>query len=276
MHSTTTALLETTNNWSINIDNGLLNGVLFIDLKKAFDTIDHEIILRKLANYGVDPNALRFFASYLCNRSQKCTVNGALSSVSKLTCGVPQGSILGPLFFLIYINDLPNCLDKSCAKMFADDANITVPGCTFAELEQATNSELTNLYSWLKANKLSLNIAKTEFMVVSSRQKFLAENCSELNIRLDNQPISRVEHAKSLGLIIDDRLSWSNYIKELCRKISSAIGALRRIRSLVSQSTAVQIYNALIQPHFDYCAPVWDGLSSYLCEKLQKLQKPSS
>ena len=85
MHSTTTALLETTNNWSINIDNGLLNGVLFIDLKKAFDTIDHEIILRKLANYGVDPNALRLFASYLCNRSQKCTVNGALSSVSKLT-----------------------------------------------------------------------------------------------------------------------------------------------------------------------------------------------
>ena len=213
-----------------------------------------------------------FFASYLCNRSQKCTVNGALSSVSKLTCGVPQGSILGPLFFLIYINDLPNCLDISCAKMFADDTNITVPGCTFAELEQATNFELTNLYSWLKANKLSLNIAKTEFMVVSSRQKFLAENCSELNIRLDNQPISRVEHAKSLGLIIDDRLSWSNYIKELCRKISSAIGALRRIRSLVSQSTAVKIYNALIQPHFDYCAPVWDGLSSYLCEKLQKLQ----
>ena len=117
----------------------------------------------------------------------------------------------------------------SGAKMFADDTNITVPGCTFAELEQATNSELTNLYSWLKANKFSLNIAKTEFMVVSFGHKFLAENCSELNIRLDNQPISRVEHAKSLGLIIDGRLSWSNYIKELYRKISSAIGALRRI-----------------------------------------------
>ena len=120
--------------------------------------------------------------------------------------------------------------------MFADDTNITVPGCTFAELEQATNSELTNLYSWLKANKLSINIAKTEFMVIGSRQKFLAENFSELNIQLDNQPISRVEHAKSLGLIIDDRLSWSNHISELCRKISSAIGALRRIRLLISIS----------------------------------------
>ena len=108
--------------------------------------------------------------------------------------------------------------------------------------------------------------------MISTRQKFSAENCSEINIQLDGHPICRVEHAKSLGLIIDDQLSWSNHIKELCRKISLAIVALRRIRSLNSQSTAVQIFNALIQPHFDYGAPVWDGLSSYPSEKLQKLQ----
>ena len=147
-----TALLETTNNWSINIDSGLLNGVLFIDLKKAFDTIDHEIILRNLANYGVDQSALQFFGSYLSIRSQKCNVNGLLSSASRLACGVSQGSIPGTLLFLIYINDLTNCLDISCAEMFAHDTSITVLGCTFAELEQATNSELNNPYSWLKAN----------------------------------------------------------------------------------------------------------------------------
>lgn len=124
----------------------------------------------------------------------------------------------------------------------------------------------------LQLNNWDQNRHPLHFHFISTRQKFLAENCSEINIQLDGHPICRVEHAKSLGLIIDDRLSWSNHIKELCRKISSATGALRRIRSLISQSTAVQIYNALIQPHFDNCAPVWDGLSSYLCEKLQKLQ----
>ena len=129
--------------------------------------------------------------------------------------------------------------------MFADDTDITVPGCSLAELEQATNSELINLYSWLKGTKLSLNIAKNEFIVISTRQKFLAENCGEINIQLDSQPICRVEHATSLGLIIGDRFSWPSHIRELCRKISSAIGALKRLRSLISQSTAVQIYNAL-------------------------------
>ena len=128
MHNTLTALLDTTNNWPINIDGGLLNGVLFIGLKKAFDTINHEIILRKLVNYWVDQSALRFFASYLCNRSHKCNVNGALSSASKLTCRVPLKNMLVPLLSLIYINDLPNCLDISCAKMFANDTNINVPG----------------------------------------------------------------------------------------------------------------------------------------------------
>ena len=122
----------------------------------------------------------------------------------------------------------------------------------------------------MKSGKVR-NTAQSTKMADGIYPKF-AENCSEINIQLDGHPISRVEHTKSLGLNIDDRLSWSNHIKDLCKKISSAIGALRRIRPLISQSTAVQIYNALIQPHFDYCAPVWDGLSSYLCEKLQKLQ----
>ena len=125
LHSTLTALLEATNDWSVNIENGLLNGVVFIDLTKAFDTIDHEIILRKMSFLGVDQAAIRWFLSYLSGRTQRCDVNGKLSTARDLRCGVPQGSILGPLLFLSYINDLPNCLLAAAPRMFADDTNIT-------------------------------------------------------------------------------------------------------------------------------------------------------
>ncbi|CAB4027030.1 Hypothetical predicted protein, partial [Paramuricea clavata] len=115
-HSTLTALLEATSDWSMNIDNGLINGVVFIDLKKAFDTIDHQIILQKLKNYGIDETSLTWFHSYLTDRTQKCRVNGQLSDSVPVACGFTQGSSLGPLLFLIYINDLPNCLDHTTAR----------------------------------------------------------------------------------------------------------------------------------------------------------------
>ena len=124
-HSTLTALLETTNSWCVNIDNGLLNGVVFIDLKKAFDTIDHNILLIKLKHYGVDDNALTWFHSYLTNRKQKCFVNGNFSDSCPITYGVPQGSIIGPLLFLVSINDLPECLNEGLPRMYADDTNIS-------------------------------------------------------------------------------------------------------------------------------------------------------
>ena len=143
MHSTVTALLETTNRWSINIDNGLLNGVVFIDLKKAFDTIDHAILLDKLAQYGVDENALTWFHSYLTDRTQRCCVNGHLSSNRPITYGVPQGSIIGPLLFLVYINDLPNCLNNGLSSMYADDTNISFQSSNLTDLEEIMNTELS-------------------------------------------------------------------------------------------------------------------------------------
>ncbi|CAB3995262.1 Hypothetical predicted protein, partial [Paramuricea clavata] len=181
-HSTLTALLEATSDWSMNIDNGLINGVVFIDLKKAFDTIDHQIILQKLKNYGIDENSLTWFHSYLTDRTQKCQVNGQLSDSVPVACGVPQGSSLGPLLFLTYINDLPNCLNHTSISYASDSVK---------ELQHVINTELKGLSDWLTTNKLSLNIVKTEFMVVRSRQRIKTLN-NEIDIEINGNMVNQV------------------------------------------------------------------------------------
>ena len=275
LHSTLTSLLEASNSWSVNIDNGLINGVIFIDLKKAFDTIDHKILLRKLASYGIDHRALKWFDSYLSDRQQKCVVNGELSVARAVTCGVPQGSPIGPLLFLIYINDLPNCLSKALPRMYADDTSISIAASSLAELESALNTELAYLHEWLNVNKLSLNIAKTEFINVKirSRQRLSATTTGHLlTVQIKGHEIDRVPHTKSLGVHIDQNLSWSKHVNETAKIVSSGIGALKRLRPFICEDTAILLYRALIEPYFDYCCPVWDGLSNELADKLQKLQ----
>ena len=222
--------------------------------------------------YGVDSSSLKWFESYLCNRNQKCSTNGHLSNTAPVSCGVPQGSNLGPLLFLVYINDLPNCLTSASPRIFADDTNITFAASTLIDLENAVNLALRNLQRWLITNRLSLYIAKTEFMVIGSNQRIHALSNNQIDIEIDGKSIKRVKEAKSPGLFIDEHLSWTKHIEEISKKISSAIGALKRIRPFISESTALQIYQALILLHFDYCSPVRDELSVTLSDKLQKLQ----
>ena len=169
-NSTASALLDCTNDWYINMDQKLFNLTVFIDLKKAFDTVNHEILLEKLLLLGITGSAFQLLESYLSDRSQKCEVNGFISKENKITCGVPQGSILGPLLFLLYINDLPSCLNLTKRRMFADDTNITSSGNCIDDVENAVNSDLENLRKWLMANKLSLNVAKTEFQIIGTKQ----------------------------------------------------------------------------------------------------------
>lgn len=272
MHSTTTALLEATNTWSLNIDNGLLNGVIFIDLKKAFDTINHEILISKLSNYGLDMNSLGWFKSYLSDRAQRCTVNGNLSEPRVVSCGIPQGSNLGTLLFLTYINDLPNCLSTATSRMYADDTNISFEGTSVQEIEEQMNNELQNINVWLRANKLSLNVAKTEIMLIGSRQRLAAQASRNILIETENVAIKQVEKAESLGVIIDNTLGWDEHIAKMTKKISSCLGALKRTRKFVTKDCAIQMYNALITPHFDYCSEVWGETYAAHLDRLQKLQ----
>ena len=179
---------------------------------------------------------------------------------------------MGCLLFLVYINDLPSCLSVGSPRIFADDTNITFVAGTTSELESLINIELQNLNQWLQANRLSLNIAKTEFMIISSRQKQLTNTNNHINIKRENNCIKRVASAKSLGVTVDERLSWDNHIDEKFKKIAAAKGGLKRVRPIISTASATLIYQALIQPHFDYCSSVWDGCSAKLSNKMQKLQ----
>ena len=267
LHSTVTALLEATDNWAFNIDRGNVNAVVFLDLKKAFDTVDHDILLSKMNLYRIQGTALDWFKSYLTNRTQRCLVNGSLSRICSLKCGVPQGTILGPLLFLIYINDLPNCLTSCQPRMYADDTHITYAGVDVNSIQLNLNHDLDNLNKWLISNKLTLNTSKTEFMLIGSRQKL-----STLAISINNVPIEHVSSVKSLGIFIDENLRWQTHIDKLSKKIASGIGAIKRIRPFVPPPTLHYIYNALIQSHFDYCNLVWGNCGKTLFDRLQKLQ----
>ena len=170
-HSTASALLDSTNSWYVNMDRKKFNLVVLLDLKKAFDTIDHGILLSKLELYGITGSALSMIRSYLSDRNKKCQLGDLVSTERRVTCGIPQGSILGPLFFLVYINDLPECLNQATPRLFADDTNLTVAGESIQEIELNMNSDLACINEWLLANKLSLNVTKTEFILIGSAHK---------------------------------------------------------------------------------------------------------
>ena len=271
LHSTVTALLEATDSWAYNIDQGNVNAVVFLDLKKAFDTVDHEILLSKLNKYGVQGTSYEWFKSYLDCRKQRCFVNGSLSGDHFLTCGIPQGTILGPLLFLIYINDLPNCLLNSVPRMYADDTHLTFASNNILNINTVLNEDLARVEKWLIANKLTLNASKTEVMLIGSRQR-LSTFHNPLSLIVDGAPISQVSSTKSLGVHIDQNLSWNVHVEKLCKKIASGVGALKRARSFVPYETLRSVYMSLVQPHFDYCDSVWGNCTKALANKLQKLQ----
>lgn len=271
VYSTVTALLDATNEWYTNMDNGLYNGVVFLDLKKAFDTIDHKILLEKLNLYGIQGKPLDWFQSYISNRFQICSINGALSDKQTVTCGVPQGSTLGPLLFLLYINDLPNALEHSKARMYADDTTMTASGESISEVEELLNSDLEKAKDWFITNKLSLNTSKCEYMVVASNYRI--HNTDHVpQISIGQLPIKRVSKSKSLGVHIDEELSWHEHINEICKKVSRGLAVLKRIKPYVTRDCLVLVYNAVVQSQLDYCSIVWDSIGTTLANKLQKLQ----
>ena len=197
---------------------------IFLDLAKAFDSVSHDILLRKLQTYGIRGNILNFFQSYLSNRSQFVKINGVESSLMNIDFGVPQGSILGPLLFLIFINDLPEATNFFI-RLFADDTFLCSQNNDILRLENEVNFELQKVYVWLASNKLTLNIKKSKFMFFSNKKKVNRE----MNIKINGNKLEKCDNYKYLGVIFDNNLSWQPHIEYICGKISKACGALSKI-----------------------------------------------
>ena len=197
--------------------------------------------------------------------------NGVLSEKAILNCGVPQGSILGPLLFLIYINDLTTIADYATVRMYADDTNMTFTACSIPELQHDMNMDLQFLQNWLIANRLTLNVLKTEFMLIGSRQR-MATLTQELDLSINGISLKRVNSSKCLGIEIDEFLTWDAHIASISRKVSSGIGVLKKIKPFVPTFNLISVYQSIVEPYFDYCSIVWDDISDHLTDKLQILQ----
>lgn len=243
---------------------------IFLDFSKAFDTVDHQILFKKLEYYGVRGCALDWFKSYLKNREQFVVYNGVSSNKSKISCGVPQGSILGPLLFLIYVNDLADVSEELFSLLFADDSNIFLSGTNIDSLIESMNKEMLKVVKWLQINKLSLNLKKTHFMIFRKGRKKISFNKKLL---IDNTMIEIKSQTKFLGVIIDDKLSFAPHIKYIRGKVARATGVLFKCRKFFKSDVLRSLYNAFIYPYFTYCVTVWGNACLEYLKPLIILQK---
>lgn len=275
-HSTEHAILDTVSAIQKNMDKGLYSCGIFIDLKKAFDTVDHNILLSKLNHYGFRGIINNWFKSYLSNRTQTTKIENHVSVKLPNECGVPQGSVLGPLLFLIYINDIQQSSHEFQFYLYADDTNILYANKDLKTLELKVNKELKNIYLWLTSNKLTLNPKKSNFVIFHPRQKkinyqpeiYICDNESGSRI-----PLERKDYIKYLGILIDKNLSWKMHIHNITTKISRTVGLLAKIRHFAPFQILLQIYQSLILPIISYGLPVWGQACKSYTDKVLLLQK---
>ena len=240
---------------------------VFLDLKKAFDTIDHKILLAKLHKYGIRGLPGKLISNYLSNRFQVTTNNSQTSKPELVTCGVPQGSILGPLLFTIFINDLPQCTSSS-VRLFADDSCFTLHNKDPNELERIMNNELKKINNWMNLNRLTVNYLKTNYIIFTR-----GDLAKQFNIAMETHKLERVESTRYLGVQIDQHLNWNSHLKTVISKLNSSSYILSKLRYYLDISCMKMIYYSLVYPLLNYCVTDWGGASKTSLQPIIVLQK---
>ena len=269
-HSTNTALIVLTDKIASELAKGNFVLGVFLDYSKAFDCVNHAILLQKLYHYGIRGVAFDWFKSYLSSRKQYVQFNGIHSGHSEVKCGVPQGSVLGPILFLLYINDIVNVSNILYPILFADDSNVFLSGNNIDNLINSMNIELEKLMVWLAANKLSLNVGKTNFMIFSPPKK---KPVVRFPILIQGTEIKQIFETKFLGVVVDHKLNWEGHINYISRKISRGIGILSKARKYLPKTCLQSLYFSFVYPYCDYCIEVWGKATHSALSKIIKLQK---
>ena len=269
-HSVNHAIISFTEHIRSLLDKGEYVCGIFVDLEKAFDTVHHDILCEKLEFYGLRGNINKLIKSYLSNRKQFVSINGYDSEIKDVTCGVPQGSSLGPLLFLLYINDLRLSLSETSCGHFADDTFIVFNSKKPKTIETVINFELKKVSKWLRLNKLSLNAAKTEVIFFRSSRHSL--NYDKVSIKMNGLKLTPVDYIKYLGMYIDKNLDWNQHIQELTKKLNRANGILSKLRYNTTLDICVQVYYAIFYSYLIYGCNVWGFTSEENINAIQVLQ----
>lgn len=266
-HNCETAVLTLINKWINNCEKGKVVITVFLDFKRAFETVNRDILLEKLKRYGFGDQEVNWFREFLSGRNQQTIINGKISNVENVEIGVPQGSKLSNLLFILYINDIVKLSDEVEFVMYADDTSITAVGNTIHEASEKMNKVLKIVDDWLKFNRIAIN---------SSKCKYLVANCRDdinVDIELCGEILERVDNYKYLGVMLDSKLKLNVHADCIIKKLDKKLGFLWRNKSKLNYDSKITYFKSIVLPHFDICASVLMMCDKGKIDEMEKIQR---